>query len=266
MDNISLNIADIGFDIRSSNPDFLAEISDRYEGFVGHGAPSTTFAVAVDTDHDVTTLGEDHPRITTTGPETFRFERRDFHMDVDKAARTVTGVCAPNMFSFDSCLRVFVCTYVLDLGGLMIHGASAAENGRAQLFFGVSGAGKTTTARLSAPRPVLSDELTILKRVGDGYNAYGTPFWGELQKNGENMEASLAGLNLLVKDQEVYLEPISKKAAMAAVLPCVLFFAHEPDLVKRAVDRVTDLVLTVPARKMHFLPDNSFWRLFQDVC
>jgi hypothetical protein len=266
MSKIGLSIAGIGLDIHSDNEDFLSDIADRYEGFVAPADGPDAFHVAVDTDHDITTVGEDLPRITTTGPDAFRFERRDFHMSVDKAARTLTGACAPNMYSFDSCLRVFISTYVLDLDGLMIHGASAAENGKAQLFFGVSGAGKTTTARLSAPRPVLSDELTIVKRVGDGYKAYGTPFWGELQKNGENMEADLAGLNLLVKDQEVFLEPISRKAAMAALLPCVLFFAHEPDLVKRAVNRVTDLVLTVPARKMHFLPDNSFWRLFQDVC
>jgi hypothetical protein len=44
----------------------------------------------------------------------------------------------------------------------------------------------------------------------------------------------------------------------------VLFFAHEKHVVNRAVDRVADLVATVPASAMHFLPDNSFWRLFEN--
>ncbi len=262
MQTIHLNIAEVGLAIQSENPEFIAQIADRYEGFV---VPSSDgFAMTVDTERGITTVGEDLPRITTTEAG-FHYERRDFHMDVDRATKTITGSCAPNMYSFDSCLRVFFTTHLLDIEGVMIHGASAVGcDGQAYLFFGVSGAGKTTTARLSAPRQVLSDELTILRRQGDGYRAYGTPFWGELQKNGENISAPLVGLNMLVKDSTVYLEPMPQRKALQALLPCVLFFAHEKHLVNRAVDRVADIVATVPARALHFLPDNSFWRLLEN--
>jgi hypothetical protein len=260
MDNINLEIAGVGLAIHSENPEFIAQIADRYEGFV---CPATNgFQMSVDTERGITTIGQDLPRVTDTAAG-FHFERRDFHMEVDKAAKTLDGSCAPNMYSFDSCLRVFFSTYLLDLDGAMIHGASVVSEGNAYLFFGVSGAGKTTTARLSAPRRILSDELTILRRDGDGYRAYGTPFWGELQKNGDNVSAPLAGLNMLAKDSTVFLEPVSPKFALQAIMPCVLFFAHEQHLVNAAVNRVADIVGRVPARKMHFLPDNSFWRLFE---
>jgi hypothetical protein len=262
MQTIHLEIAEVGLAIHSDNPEFIAQISDRYEGFVVH--ESHDLSMTVDTERGITTIGEDLPRVTTTGDNSFHYERRDFFMDVDKAAKTLVGSCAPNMYSFDSCLRVFFATYLLDLRGVMIHGASAVDtNGKAWLFFGVSGAGKTTTARLSAPRQVLSDELTILRRVGDGYRAYGTPFWGELQKNGDNVNAPLAGVNMLVKDDTLSLQPIPARKALQALLPCVLFFAHERALVNGAVDRIADVVATVPASEMHFLPDNSFWRLFE---
>jgi hypothetical protein len=262
MQTIHLEIAEIGLAIHSENPEFIAQIADRYEGFAT--SDSAGFSMTVDTERGITTIGEDLPRVTTTGDQTFHYERRDFHMDVDKAAKTMVGSCAPNMYSFDSCLRVFFATYLLDLQGVMIHGASAVDhNDKAWLFYGVSGAGKTTTARLSAPRKVLSDELTILRRVDDGYRAYGTPFWGELQKNGDNVNAPLAGVNMLVKDDKVFLEPMPARKALQALLPCVLFFAHEPALVNGAVDRIADIVATVPASEMHFLPDQSFWRLFE---
>lgn len=260
MQTINLEIAGVGLTINSENPELIAQIADRYEGFVTpHGGG---FTMTVDTERGITTIGEDHPRVTTTAAG-FHYERRDFHMDVDKAACTIDGSCAPNMYSFDSCLRVFFTTHLLDLEGVMIHGASVVSNGNAYLFFGVSGAGKTTTARLSAPRQILSDELTILRKDGENYRAYGTPFWGELQKNGDNVSAPLAGLNNLVKDSTVYLEPVSPRVALKALMPCVLFFAHEKHLVNAAVDRIADIVGIVPANKMHFLPDNSFWRLFE---
>lgn len=262
MQTIHLNIAEVGLAIRSENPEFIAQIADRYEGFVT--SSSDGFTMDVDTERGITTVGEDLPRVTALDGS-FHFERRDFTMDVDRAAKTIVGSCAPNMYSFDSCLRVFFTVHLLDVEGVMIHGASVVSNeGNAYLFFGVSGAGKTTTARLSAPRVVLSDELTILRRQGDGYRAYGTPFWGELQKNGENISAPLAGLNLLVKDTKAFLEPMPQRKALQALLPCVLFFAHEKPLVNRAVDRAADIVATVPARAMHFLPDNSFWRLLEN--
>ncbi|HEY3266236.1 MAG TPA: hypothetical protein VGM37_04870 [Armatimonadota bacterium] len=262
MQTIHLEIAEVGLAIQSENPEFIAQVADRYEGFVT--PESCGFTMTVDTERGITTIGQDLPRITTTGENTFHYERRDFHMDVDKAAKTCVGSCAPNMYSFDSCLRVFFTAYLVDLQGIMIHGASAVGNdGLARLFFGVSGAGKTTTARLSAPRRILSDEITILRRIGDGYRAYGTPFWGELQKNGDNVSAPLSSLNVLVKDASVYLEPVKPRVAMQALLPCVLFFAHENHLVNSAVDRVADMVATIPAAKMHFLPDNTFWRLFE---
>ncbi|NMC81765.1 MAG: hypothetical protein GYA63_02800 [Armatimonadetes bacterium] len=262
METIHLSIADVGLTVRSENPEFIAQIADRYEGFIVPSADG--FTMTLDTERGITTVGEDLPRVTST-PEGFHYERRDFHADVDTKTRNIEGSCAPNMFSFDSCLRVFFTVHLLDIDGVMIHGASAVQNGKALLFFGLSGAGKTTTARLSAPRPILSDELTIIRRDGDGYRAYGTPFWGELQKNGDNISAPLVQMNILVKDKEVRWEPVGGRKALETLLPCVLFFAHEKAMVSRAVALASDLVTRVPTGMMHFLPDNSFWRLFENV-
>ena len=71
------------------------------------------------------------------------------------------------------------------------------------LFAGVSGAGKTTISRLApADVTLLTDEISYLRRNGEGYVAYGTPFAGELAKVGENIRAPLAALYLLAQGPE----------------------------------------------------------------
>jgi hypothetical protein len=67
-------------------------------------------------------------------------------------------------------------------GDLELHACGVLVNGRAVLFCGQSGAGKTTTSRLwRAVRPgitILSDDRVIVRRRQDRLWAYGTPWHG----------------------------------------------------------------------------------------
>jgi hypothetical protein len=77
-------------------------------------------------------------------------------------------------------------------GGFQLHASSAIRNGHAFLFAGVSGAGKTTMARLApSDALVLTDEISYIRRIAGGYRAYGTPFAGELARPGANASAPL---------------------------------------------------------------------------
>ena len=82
-----------------------------------------------------------------------------------------------NPYSIDAALRILHSLILARQGGLLVHAASAVRNGRAFLFAGVSGAGKTTISRLApADVTLLTDEISYLRRNGQGYVAYGTPF------------------------------------------------------------------------------------------
>jgi len=56
-----------------------------------------------------------------------------------------------NPYSLDSVLRILHSLILAERGGFLLHAASAICNGRAYLFSGVSGAGKTTMTRLAPP-------------------------------------------------------------------------------------------------------------------
>jgi hypothetical protein len=67
-------------------------------------------------------------------------------------------------------------------GDMVVHACGIVVDGRAVLFCGQSGAGKTTTARLWSrrrPRPaVLSDDRIVIRMRGGRAWAYGTPWHG----------------------------------------------------------------------------------------
>lgn len=264
---LEIEIAGLSLVISSDDCSFLSQIADRYEGFIkppGSRAELSYF-FSMTTDENLAAGSETVPEIAK-GKTGYRILRRDFEIDVFPASSEITGIVARNIYSFDSLLRVFFSVALLELDGLLLHSSSVLDGSKAFVFFGVSGSGKTTTAQLSSPtHPVLSDELTIIRLHDDGHRAYGTPFWGEMQKNGINTSGKITALFQLVKNTEAKLVPLRPMPALQRILPCVLFFARQENFVQRAVDICCRLVQDLPVYEMHFLPDPSFWRLLADV-
>jgi hypothetical protein len=250
--------------VRTSSPEFLAVLEKRYGGFMNPDAePSFEFDVDVvqpsklpgadDADVDLSVLFQDNRWI---------LERADFHAELDPELRRGVIRLAPSPYAIDAAFRVVHSLLLASQGGLLVHASSAVKNGKAFLFAGVSGAGKTTISRLAPPdATLLTDEISYIRREGNGYVAYGTPFAGELAKPGENVRAPLAALYLLAQGPENRIDPISAADATRAVLECVLFFAHDTKLVGKVFDSVCELVQTVPVQRLTFVPDNRVWEL-----
>ncbi|HEX3371451.1 MAG TPA: hypothetical protein VHS08_02975, partial [Candidatus Acidoferrales bacterium] len=169
-----------------------------------------------------------------------------------------------NPYSLDSVLRIVHTLVLARKGGFLLHASSAIRNGRAFLFTGVSGAGKTTMARL-APSDValLTDEISYVTREDARYTAIGTPFFGELARVGENLRAPIECAYLLAKGNENKIEPVSEANAVRGLLENVLFFARDPEFVKLVFDAAVEFVNRVPIRRLTFVPDARVWELIQ---
>jgi ABC-type iron transport system FetAB ATPase subunit len=71
-------------------------------------------------------------------------------------------------------LRILHTLLLAAEGGFLVHAASAVRNGRAFLFAGLSGAGKTTIAGLAPPdATLLTDEISYVRKLDDHYYAFG---------------------------------------------------------------------------------------------
>jgi hypothetical protein len=196
-------------------------------------------------------------------------ERGDFRAEWDPAARRGWIQQSANPYSIDAVLRIVHTLMLARQGGFLLHSASAIRNGKAFLFAGVSGAGKTTISRLApADAILLTDEISYVRKLdaseqSEGYVAFGTPFTGELAKLGENTSAPVAALYLLAKgkDNENRIDPVTAADAGRELLANMLFFAEDQELVHGAFQAACDFVHGVPVYRLTFTPDARVWEM-----
>jgi len=156
-------------------------------------------------------------------------------------------------------LRVVYALRAYQAGGLMLHAAGVARGGRAFVFFGHSGSGKTTVARLSPDALVLNDDLVLLMPDGPGWTVHGTPFWNPTQVRPTAAAAPLAMLLRLVQSTTVYLAPMPFGQALGEMVSSAPVLPADPALCTGVLARCQAILAAVPAHRLHFLPDDSFW-------
>jgi hypothetical protein len=270
--HLTIEIGGIPIRVNTIDADFLGMLQNRYAGFVG----SSKYA-AVDFNVDLFTPGFVDPdadvRVTQHAGK-WAMERGDFRAEWEPARRTGTIRQSANPYSIDAVLRIVHTLVLVQEGGFLMHAASAIRNGRAFLFAGVSGAGKTTISRLAPPdATLLTDEISYVRKDAQryaskdvqkqdhSYVAYGTPFTGELAKVGENVSAPVSALYLLAHGPENRIDPVAPGQAVREFLANVLFFAEDQELVKRAFHAACEFVSRVPVSRLTFVPDTRVWEM-----
>jgi len=262
--HLSIEIGGIPIRVNTADADFLNMLQNRYAGFVG-----SSERAAVEFNVDLLTPGFVDPdadvRVTQQAGK-WALERGDFRAEWEPARRTGTIRQSANPYSIDAVLRIVHTLVLAQEGGFLLHAASAIRNGKAFLFAGVSGAGKTTISRLAPPdATLLTDEISYVRkdvRKHDlSYVAYGTPFTGELAKLGENVSAPISALYLLAQGPENRIDPVAPGQAVRELLANVLFFAEDQELVQRSFHAACEFVSRVPVSRLTFVPDTRVWEM-----
>jgi hypothetical protein len=258
--SLVIKIGDVPVRVNTSDPVFVAMLENRYAGFV-----SESQKAEVEFDVDLTPPAFTDPdapvRVSQNGGR-WSLERGDFLAEWEPVSRTGRIRQTANPYSIDAVLRIVHTLVLARQGGFLMHSASAIRNGKAFLFAGVSGAGKTTISRLAPPDvTLLTDEISYVRKTDSGYVAFGTPFTGELAKIGENVSAPLAALYLLAQGPENRIDPISPGEAARSLLANVLFFAEDEELVQSTFHSAFEFVSRVPVMRLTFMPDVRVWEL-----
>jgi hypothetical protein len=258
---LTINVGQIPVTVRCANADFHKMLAERYAGFIDTRGAETSLEVEItetasaDPDADL--------EVRREGP-LWQMKRGDFLAEWNAETRHGRVRQTVNPYSLDSVLRIVHSLILAEEGGFLLHAASAIRNGKAFLFSGVSGAGKTTISRFAPPdATLLTDEVSFVRPEDGSYRAWGTPFAGELAKVGQNCSAPVATLFLLDQGPDHCIESVSKLEATRAMMRNILFFAHDADLVARVFDSAYEFVHRVPVRRLIFRPDASVWDLIQ---
>jgi hypothetical protein len=248
--------------VNTTDADFLELLQNRYAGFVS-AKSDAEFEFDVDLSQSTFANRDADVSVRHRSGQWF-MERGGFRAEWNPAKRSGTIHQTANAYSIDAVLRIVHTLLLAQQGGFLLHSASAIRNGKAFLFAGVSGAGKTTISGLApADATLLTDEISYVRKQDEGYVAYGTPFTRERENQGENTSAPVAALYLLAHGLENRIEPLAPADAGRELLANLLFFAEDHEMVHRVFQAACDFVDRVPVSRLTFVPDARVWEMIQ---
>jgi hypothetical protein len=258
----SVAVGGLPIGISSASLEFTRIVEDRYAGFIEEPqADGIRLQVEI---AEPTGIGADEDVQVRYEAGQWIIERGDFKARWDPATNLGCVRQGAYPYAIDTVIRIVHSLVLAKRGGFLVHSASAIRNGRAFLFSGVSGAGKTTISRLAPPDvTLLTDEISYVRREGEGYQAYGTPFAGDLGRAGENISAPLAGLYLLVQGRHNHASQIGPADAARRLLRNILFFADDACLVEQLFGTACEFVSRIPVYELTFRPDGDVWNLIE---
>jgi hypothetical protein len=258
---VVIEIGGMAIALHTQDLPFRRLLEGRYAGFTRSSSdPQYEFDIDLFEPAESTHADED-VKVTLQGSR-WLLQRGDFRAEWDSTAGRGHIRQSRNPYAIDSVLRIVHTLILARQGGFLVHAASAIRGGRAFLFAGVSGAGKTTISRLApSDATLLTDEISYVRSGGNAYRACGTPFAGELARVGENQSAPLSALFLLEKGPENRIEPVATLEAVRMLLRNILFFAEDAELVNLVFQSACEFVERVPVRRLIFVPDERVWEV-----
>jgi len=251
-----VEIGGIPISLHTADREFFDALQLRYSGFRSDSRPQSEFELDISS---TVSVSDEDVQVRVEGRE-WTVERGDFAARWDPESGRGRIRQNRNPYAVDSVLRIVHSLILARRRGFLLHAASAICDGKAYVFSGISGAGKTTMTRL-APREavLLTDEVSYIRRQGDTYFSFGTPFAGELARAGENCAAPIAGLFFLEKGPSNRFDALPASDAVQRLMRNILFFAQDRGLVEQIFATACDFVGSVPVHQLAFYPDARVW-------
>ena len=160
-------------------------------------------------------------------------------------------------------LRIIAAYRLLAIGGVLLHSAAVvAKQGETLVFFGISGAGKSTIAAsaLELGHAVYSDDLNALVPTRDGFVVASVPFTGELDHAPDRLAPSpLTALYQIRQAEENATSELQVSAAIARLAVCSPSVNIDPHRQASLLDVLAGLSARIPPKKLLFRKPVDFW-------
>lgn len=110
---------------------------------------------------------------------------------------------------------------LIERGGMLLHSSAVVKDGRAFLFSGNSGVGKSTHTgfwlKLYEDAYILNDDKPAIRLTESGFTVFGTP-WSGKHDISRNESAPLGGIAFLERSDHDFIEPMAHKDAAVAMM------------------------------------------------
>lgn len=164
---------------------------------------------------------------------------------------------SPEMVAYMESGAIFY-SKLLHFNGMLLHSAAIEWDGKAYLFSGPSGVGKSTHTRqwkkLFGEKAVLfNDDKPALRNINGQWFAYGTPWCGKDGIN-QNRKVLLGGICFLKQAKQNAIRLLPPEEALTKVMWQSIHKFERRENLDRMLNSVDDLVRRIPMWELENLP------------
>ena len=156
-------------------------------------------------------------------------------------------------------VELLMINYLAQGRGTIVHACGIERAEKGILFVGESGAGKSTLANMWAQEAgvdLLSDDRVIVRKKGDRFWMYGTPWHGEAAF-GSPRGVPVERVLFLRHGQENSIKEMRAIDSISRLITCSFLPHWDPQGMAFSMDLFTDLAAHVPCAEFTFKPDRS---------
>lgn len=149
--------------------------------------------------------------------------------------------------------------HLLRFDGMLLHASAVALDGRAYLFSGPSGMGKSTHTRLwqqlfGSDVRVFNDDKPALRLLDGHWYAYGTPWCGKDGIN-QNLKVPLGAICFLSRGSENRIRALDAAEALPLIYGQTMYRLRKPENALRLMSAVDALLRGVPVFQLECRPE-----------
>ncbi|WP_227394753.1 hypothetical protein [Jeotgalibacillus aurantiacus] len=190
------------------------------------------------------------------------YNREDFYIITDEHYEKASITVHNSLALKHSIMTLFSGLITHQEWGILLHSSCVLEGEAAHIFTGRSGAGKSTAAQLSAPRPLLSDEASIIRVDPEkGVVVYHSPFRSEMMESGGEGPFKLESLNLLHQSLDNRRSKMGKAEAFLLLMDKVFYWSMNKKDVQIISKILQQVIQNTDVYHLHFKKDPTFWEM-----
>lgn len=173
------------------------------------------------------------------------------------------GVDFDKICYVESC---FLCYKELpQFGGIALHASALEYEGKAYLFSGPSGVGKSTHTRLwqqlfGDAVQIFNDDKPALRFLDGQWYAYGTPWCGKDGIN-QNKKVPVQGICFLIQGDKNEIQRLSNAEAIGYIMSQTIYSYASAQRTEQLLNVVDKLVRNIPVFIMENVPTEEAARL-----